>query len=285
MPTDSSFSQSQQQAAQQFFNSGDIPGMYRYLAQQVAAGNGDPRLVNWLNTAADINAGTGFYADFVRGAMYEAGRQNGIPIDASKFQEVSNLLGQSVLDHVASNGTLNLNTVIARDVSSAVNQFGLPPDAWAGSIGGMFPVGVGGLGLDPATAEYYRSVNDYYQQNGYLPLDIAVRFVDLLRMNLAGALDGMDQISWDSAFDSLDPTSLDAWRNFFDLVRDALHGTQNVWDFWLKDFFDFSHLFDPLRDGLQKFLDSLKDFTYRILRYDPLAVDLNGDLISPDSQP
>ncbi|MGA0588492.1 hypothetical protein ACO2Q2_15400 [Dyella sp. KRB-257] len=70
------FSQEQIAIAEGYKSSGDLPGMYRYLSQQVAAGGGDDRLSNWLSTAADINEGTGFYAGFVRPGTGENDEDN-----------------------------------------------------------------------------------------------------------------------------------------------------------------------------------------------------------------
>lgn len=304
------FSSDQISIAQGYRDSGDLPGMYRYLSQQVTAGGGDPRLANWLSTAADINDNTGFYAGFVRGATYSAGLKNGVSITADTFQQASNVLANTVLDQVTLTGQLSLDSVMLKDVSVAVTSLGLTPDGWAGTSGAMFPTGIGGLGMSPETATFYHQLNQFYDEHHLTPLDRVGRFFDSVNNDLNGFIEGSKQWwrensagpedigvlgdpgFWEWAANRLSEAMQNAagavgdpayWDSFADraagLWRDASNGVGNTWDFW----------FDPLWhqatdswSSLSELISELaskinNDSSYRIVRYDPLALDLDGD--------
>ncbi|HHW4675443.1 MAG TPA: bacteriocin, partial [Xylella fastidiosa subsp. pauca] len=86
------FDQTTLDLATNYKNAGNYWAMYHTLSDAVKAGGGDAKLANWLKNAGDINSGQGPYAQYVRGMMYEAGREAGMNIDAAMFQRVSDLL-------------------------------------------------------------------------------------------------------------------------------------------------------------------------------------------------
>ncbi|MET3653925.1 hypothetical protein ABIC75_003662, partial [Dyella japonica] len=305
------FNQQQIDIAESYEASGDLPGMYRYLSQQVMNGGGDPRLSNWLATAADINEGTGFYADFVRGATYSAGQKNDVHIDADIFQRASDQLAISVFETLARDHSLSLDRVIKSDVGVAVNSLGLPLDGWAGTLGAMFPTGVGGLGMSPETATFYNDLNASYAETGLAPLDRAGRFFDLVGNDFEGFLDGSrgwwnenvagpedwgtlgDIGFWNwmaqGVLDGLqrtggavgDPGAWEAWaEGVTNLWRDAGTAIGNTADYWFSPL--WKEITDALLGGLDLGIQSAAqginhNTTYRIQRYDPLALDLDGD--------
>ncbi|MCD8460845.1 calcium-binding protein [Xylella taiwanensis] len=186
------FNQAQLDTADSYRQSGNYPAMYNTLSQAVRAGGGDPRLANWLTRAGEINSGRGFYAEFVRGAVYEAGREAGKNIDAAVFQRVSNMLAMDVMADAIRDKRLSFDNVISRDVGTAIGGeetggLGLSPDKWAGTVGAAFPIGVGGLGMDP-DSEFYQNLEKYYRENGYDPYQRADRLFDLIDDNVAGAI-------------------------------------------------------------------------------------------------
>lgn len=133
--------------------------------------------------------GQGPYAQYVRGMMYEAGREAGINIDAALFQRVSNLLANNVMRDALQDNGLSFDKVISRDVKAAIVDLGLPIDKWAGTVGAAFPMSVGGLGMDP-NSEFYQSVENFYRDHGYTPGDRAGRFFDLLDDNYSRPCSG-----------------------------------------------------------------------------------------------
>ncbi|MGY0332052.1 calcium-binding protein [Xylella fastidiosa subsp. fastidiosa] len=189
------FDQATLDRAEAYRNSGNYPAMYQTLSDAVSAGGGDTRLVNWLTLAGQINSGRGenFYADFVRGAVYHAGSEAGIPIDAALFQHVSDLLARNVMDDALQNKMLSFDRVISRDVAAAsepvgAGGLGLAMDKWGGTVGGAFPISVGGLGMDPNSA-FYQNLERFYRENGYTPGDRAARLFDLLDDSFFGLIE------------------------------------------------------------------------------------------------
>ncbi len=69
------FDQATLDRANSYRNAGNYWAMYQTLADGVTAGGGDTRLANWLKNAGDIHSGQGRDAQYVRGMMYEAGRE------------------------------------------------------------------------------------------------------------------------------------------------------------------------------------------------------------------
>ena len=280
------FSTSQIAIAQGYAAAGNYPGMYRYLSGVVSAGGGDPRLSSWLSTAAAINEGTGFYADFVRGAMYEAGRDNGVPIDAAAFQAASDSLAGAVLTSLVRNEALGIDVVIRVDVATAVREFNLPMDSWAGTVGAAFPLGVGGLGLDPQTSDFYVALDAYYLEHGYVPIELAGRFFELVDDNLAGVAEGLSDPATrqdilsdlnDLIGEAFDPTE---WSDLLDRLGDVASGLAtgvgSIWNRWFDPL--YHEIFDPIQEYIDDFIDSLKDvFNNAEALSSPLILDLDGD--------
>ncbi|ALQ95478.1 bacteriocin [Xylella fastidiosa] len=189
------FDQATLDRANTYRNAGNYPAMYQTLSDAVTAGGGDTKLVNWLTLAGEINSGRreNFYADFVRGAVYHAGSEAGIPIDAALFQHVSDLLARNVMNDALQNKMLSFDRVISRDVAAAsepvgAGGLGLAMDKWGGTVGGAFPISVGGLGMDPNSA-FYQNLEKFYRDNGYTPGDRAARLFDLLDDSFFGLIE------------------------------------------------------------------------------------------------
>jgi len=108
-------------------------------------------LSNWLENAAHINANDGsFKSEFVRTVIKsEMKSLNNEILTESYFQEVSDGLAKSILGNIIDNkGMLTAEFIIDQDVKIAVQMFHLPAWAWAGTLGDMLPVVMGGLGND-----------------------------------------------------------------------------------------------------------------------------------------
>ena len=101
--------------------SGDYPGAYNYLADIVRSTPGaDPRVANWLETAAHINANDGSpYSEFVRAATQEAGHDIGNPISDQAFQDASDRLAETVFDALADLDSNNDGVFNAEDTEYA----------------------------------------------------------------------------------------------------------------------------------------------------------------------
>lgn len=310
-----SLNDEQVEQARAFAQRGDYPGMYRYLSEQVTNSGGDPRLSNWLSTAADINEGTGFYSGFVRASTISAAERSGGELDEEGFQRASDLLAQDVLDTLSFRHDLTLERVLKEDVGVAVKNLDLPMDSWAGALGAMAPIGIGGLALDTTSAGYYADLNAYYESHQVTPADRLERFVDAVGNSLDGLVGGLAEVfnenfakpsdfdtladpgfwSWaqESIFDGIKNASgairdEQFWEEYAEhltgMLKDSAAYADDLWDFWFKPMFEqegkFHDLFgnDFLANELELLLKLVPtDNSFRIVRYDPIALDLDGD--------
>ncbi|EWG15227.1 hemolysin-type calcium binding domain-containing protein [Xylella fastidiosa Mul-MD] len=257
------FDQATLDRANSYRNAGNYWAMYQTLSDAVKAGGGDSRLANWLKNAGDINSGQGHYAQYVRGMMYEAGREAGTNIDAAMFQRVSNMLAGKVMDDASMYRTLSFDNVISRDVTAAVGPaesggLGLPIDKWAGTVGAAFPMSVGGLGMDP-NSPFYQSVENFYRDHGYTPGDRAGRFFDLLDDNYAGLV----QVVKDPiAFDELAHTIADnALNRYGAIIKNRIETLKIVGELGsdLVHSDGFSGMWDSIRNAANKRYQSEKE--------------------------
>ncbi|MGY0341746.1 calcium-binding protein [Xylella fastidiosa] len=257
------FDQTTLDRATNYSNAGNYWAMYQTLSDAVSAGGGDARLANWLKYAGEINSGQGTYAQYVRGMMYEAGREAGINIDAAMFQRVSNLLANNVMRDALKNNGLSFDNVISRDVTAAVGPaesggLGLPIDKWAGTVGAAFPMSVGGLGMDP-NSPFYQSVENFYREHGYTPGDRAGRFFDLLDDNYAGLI----QVVKDPiAFDELAHTIADnALNRYGAIIKNRIETLKIVGELGsdLVHSDGFSGMWDSIRNAANKRYQSEKE--------------------------
>ncbi|ALR03776.1 calcium-binding protein [Xylella fastidiosa] len=257
------FDQTTLDLANTYSNAGNYWAMYHTLSDAIKAGGGDARLANWLKNAGDINSGQGPYAQFVRGAMYEAGREADMNIDAAMFQRVSDLLARNVMDDAITNRRLSFDNVISRDVTAAVGPaesggLGLPIDKWAGTVGAAFPMSVGGLGMDP-NSPFYQSVENFYRDHGYTPGDRAARFFDLLDDNYAGLV----QVVKDPiAFDELAHTIADNTLNRYGaIIKNRIETLKIIGELGsdLVHSDGFSGMWDSIRNAANKRYQSEKE--------------------------
>ncbi|ALR01394.1 calcium-binding protein [Xylella fastidiosa] len=245
------FDQTTLDLATNYKNAGNYWAMYHTLSDAVKAGGGDAKLANWLKNAGDINSGQGPYAQYVRGMMYEAGREAGMNIDAAMFQRVSDLLAKNVMNDALANLRLSFDKVISRDVQAAIVELGLPMDKWAGTVGAAFPMSVGGLGMDPNSA-FYQSVENFYRDHGYTPGDRAARFFDLLDDNYAGLV----QVAKDPiAFDELAHTIADNTLNRYGaIIKNRIETLKIIGELGsdLVHSDGFSGMWDSIRNAANK---------------------------------
>ncbi|WP_040266321.1 calcium-binding protein [Pseudomonas rhodesiae] len=105
---------------------------------------------NWLKAAKSINSNDGSFSnEMVRGSMYVAVDLTGRNLTDAEFQKASDQLAVAVLDSVLITGAISsIDQIIDQDVSSAVNGLGLEKWNWAGTLGDILPVALGGLGYD-----------------------------------------------------------------------------------------------------------------------------------------
>ncbi|WP_024749033.1 calcium-binding protein [Xylella fastidiosa] len=252
------FDQTTLDLANTYSNAGNYWAMYHTLSDAVKAGGGDARLANWLKNAGDINSGQGPYAQYVRGMMYEAGREAGMNIDAAMFQRVSNLLANNVMRDALQDNSLSFDKVISRDVKAAIVDLGLPIDKWAGTVGAAFPMSVGGLGMDP-NSPFYQSVENFYRDHGYTPGDRVGRFFDLLDDNYAGLI----QVVKDPiAFDELAHTIADnALNRYGAIIKNRIETLKIVGELGsdLVHSDGFSGMWDSIRNAANKRYQSEKE--------------------------
>ncbi|QTX27370.1 bacteriocin [Xylella fastidiosa] len=252
------FDQTTLNLANTYSNAGNDCAMYHTLSDAFKASGSDARLANGLKNAGDINSGQGPYAQYVRGMMYEAGREAGINIDAALFQRVSNLLANNVMRDALQDNGLSFDKVISRDVKAAIVDLGLPIDKWAGTVGAAFPMSVGGLGMDP-NSEFYQSVENFYRDHGYTPGDRAGRFFDLLDDNYAGLV----QVVKDPiAFDKLAHTIADnALNRYGAIIKNRIETLKIVGELGsdLVHSDGFSGMWDSIRNAANKRYQSEKE--------------------------
>lgn len=104
----------------------------------------------WLKSASAINRNDGsFTSEMVRGSMWAAVALSGGSLTDAQFQKASDNLASSVLSRTLFLGGFpETQNVLDEDVNSAVNEFGLARWQWAGTVGDILPVALGGLGYD-----------------------------------------------------------------------------------------------------------------------------------------
>lgn len=114
---------------------GNYADAYRYL-RDIAQAQGASDVATWLDRAASINANDGSWSsEYVRGTTQAAVASNGQVLSDARFQEVSNLLAQAVIDKVIKGGGIpDAGIIIKQDVQNAVDKLGLQPWQWAGTL-------------------------------------------------------------------------------------------------------------------------------------------------------
>lgn len=153
-------SSSQSSAISGHISSGSYADGYRYAQSIVDSARGSESnpeksrdlevLSNWLGNAASINENDGSpKSEFVREATKSAGEQVGKPISDADFQDASDQLARDVLSDIVNGGEIpSADEIIAKDVRAAVDGLGLPAWGWAGTLGDIMPISMGGLGKD-----------------------------------------------------------------------------------------------------------------------------------------
>ncbi|MGF6097933.1 hypothetical protein [Pseudomonas sp. 18175] len=138
----------------------DYAGGYHYLyevVQNAVANEKDEAVrdqllmtANWLISAKSINNIDGSWvSDLVLHSMKYAVEQSGRTFTGAMYQNASDILARQVIsEFIESRGVLPIQEVIERDVKSAVEQLGLQPWQWGGTLGDVFPMWMGGLGHD-----------------------------------------------------------------------------------------------------------------------------------------
>ncbi|WP_179197297.1 calcium-binding protein [Stenotrophomonas rhizophila] len=255
--------ESQRTTLQNYSNAGNHVDAYRYLRDlaQNQARSSDAataaelnQMANWFNAAGKINANDGsIVSDLVRGATMWQGNVQGLNANEAWFQAGSNELAQTVVKDVLAGEVGSLNDIIGADVMTAVKNMELgEADRWAGTLGDQFdpPLGLG--------EDFVQVQSEDGSVTGYAQ-DLAAAILS----NINGALraSGLeaplsDAMGWvmDHGFGKL-----------LDLLNEDMG--------WAMD------------NGLGRFIDRFEDWarrirgdnTYRIERYDPLALDLDGD--------
>jgi len=256
-----SMTQSQVSEFTNFVESGDYPGAYNYLAEIVNnTPDGDPRVANWLETAAHINADDGsFYSEFVRAATQEAGEDMNRPISDVRFQEVSNDLALDIFTDVSKNNEIpDIDTIIEKDVSTAVEDLRLNPEGWAGTLFGTAPTQIGGLDLD-ADSQFYEDLWRSLDERGVDKLGEQLGvFVDVLENNLVGLGAG--------ALAAVDALLSDIWQG----IEEGYFNARN-------SLADFLTEWDPLNlmpEAVNEHWTEARDWQPP---RDPLAIDLDQD--------
>jgi hypothetical protein len=241
--------QEQKATLQTYLDSQDYPGGYRYLKAVVEmTTDHDPRVANWLEDAAKINRNDGsLISEFVRGATLEAGADAGTPITLAEFQDASNQLAQHLLTKMVTRGEiLPLDEIISEDVSAAVNQLGLGIHGWAGTFGAIFPVGLGGLGLQ-FDSPFYKYLYQDFRESGPKFYDYITVFFDVLENNIQGV-----------AYYS-EPELQDAYSK----IQDVLGAT-----------------YDQISESMQNANAAVAQASNTVVQqrlYDPLVADLDGN--------
>jgi len=133
----------------------DYPAAYRFM-RDIARDNlaemptGSARkdlnvLQNWLDVAASVNSDDkSFSSELVRGSTQYFALLEGKHIDEATFQRASDKLAKLVIaDALIRGGLPTAKEVIDNDVSTVVNDLGLPREAWAGVLADRFPMPIG----------------------------------------------------------------------------------------------------------------------------------------------
>lgn len=254
---------SQRTTLQNYSNAGNHADAYRYLRDlaQNQARSSDAataaelnQMANWFNAAGKINANDGsIVSDLVRGATMWQGNVNGIDANEAWFQNGSDILAQSVVQDVLAGEVGSLADIISADVMTAVQDMQLgEADRWAGTLGDQFdpPLGLG--------EDFVQVQSEDGSVTGYAQ-DLAAAILSNINGTLrASGLEAplSDAMGWvmDHGFGKL-----------LDMLNEDMG--------WAMD------------NGLGRFIDRFEDLarrirgdnTYRIERYDPLALDLDGD--------
>ena len=119
-----------------YLDDGDYPD-----AELTAASFGDdiagvsPATLIWLRGAAQVNAGSGTYSDFIRSyTQSEYQIRNGQTLTATQLQNVSNQIAQAVLGSIVGGGTFPTIDAIANDDAGQVASSFFGGD-WAEKVG------------------------------------------------------------------------------------------------------------------------------------------------------
>lgn len=245
-----------------YLQSGSYADAYRYLrdvslaqatTSDAAQASELLKMANWFDAAASINSNDGsFVSDMVRGATIWQGTVSGLDANEAWFQAGSDALATTVVNDVLAGRVSSLDDIIGADVMTAVDNMQLgEPDAWAGTLGDMLPPPFG-LGEDFVSIDGEGTVTGYLQD---------------LSKSLLSNIDGV--LRWAGISDELDGSMGWVMDHGFGKLIDLLRIKMD----WAMD------------NGLGGFIDHLEDLaalirgdsTYRVERYDPLALDLDGD--------
>ena len=239
---------------QNLLNDGQYAEAYQLLREINENSGGADATSAWLDKASSINSDDGSaVSEFVREATKEAGLQSGVAITDEFFQQVSDELAQEVIEGVIENGFIpSTDEIVAQDVSSVVDKLGLPPEGWAGTLGGSLPIEMYGLEL-PIDGEFYDMLFDDLQDRGIDSfreyMDV---FGDVLDSNLAGA-----NAATSALLENI-------WNDIDDILDE---GEANVLNNLLS-----------LSETLQESIDALFNWVATtVVARDPLILDLNGD--------
>ncbi|MGS7842664.1 calcium-binding protein [Stenotrophomonas forensis] len=254
---------SQRTTLQNYSNSGQHAEAYRYLRDLAAsqARTSDAataaelnRMSNWFDSAGKINANDGsLVSDLVRGATMWQGTVNGLNANEAWFQQGSDLLANTVVNDVLGGHVQSLGDIIGKDVMTAVQDMQLgEADRWAGTLGDQFdpPLGLG--------EDFVQVQSEDGSVTGYVQ-DLAAAILSNINGVLRAA--GLEAPLSEAMGWVMDH----GFGRFLDLLGEGMG--------WAMD------------NGLGRFIDRFEDLarrirgdnTYRIERYDPLALDLDGD--------
>jgi Ca2+-binding RTX toxin-like protein len=96
----------------------------------------DPYSITWLEGAAQVNRGEGFYSDFIREyTRRQVKTRRDEDISDSDLQKASNEIAEAVINDVLSTGSLpNIDQIALRDANGVASIFGDDLAIWSGNI-------------------------------------------------------------------------------------------------------------------------------------------------------
>lgn len=132
------FSQSDIDEIIRLKNINNFPAAYRYAAEKAMNGVGvDKASILWLLASAQVNEGSGFYSEFIRGytkQQYEIRYGNSADVD-SIVQKASNEIAGGVLAEIIADKMIpSINVIAEKDAAPvAAGLFNGDPGGWAGN--------------------------------------------------------------------------------------------------------------------------------------------------------